>query len=227
MTPKIMIGMPVGSGSVPWATAVSLLATTRAMDKAQIPLRIEAPVGSSVVTWARDVVVAGFLKTDFTHLFWIDSDIVWTPGDFIRMVKWGAIYDVIGAAYAYKKDPPQVFVNLPGEEGEREIDGHGNVKVESLGLGFTLVKRVVIERIWATAGTVTVEGVDLPDIFHISKRPSTNGGLGEDVGFFEEVARLGYQPWLDPSISLGHVGQKIYRSDVIDALGLTDFVKET
>ena len=226
MTPKIMVGMPVGSGSVPWATAVSLMATLRVFDRQQIPVRIEAPVGSSVVTWARDAVAGAFLKSDFTHLFWIDSDIVWAPADFARLVKWGAVYDVIGAAYAYKKDPPQVFINLPGAEGEREVDGHGNVRVKSLGLGFTLIKRAVIERLAATKDTVIVEGVEHPDMFRISRRPDTKGGLGEDVAFFEDLAALGYSVFLDPSVSLGHVGQKIYRANVIEALGLNDFVKE-
>jgi hypothetical protein len=225
--PKIVIGMPVGSGSIPWPTAVSLLATVRVLDKEKIPFRIEAPVGCSVVTWARNAVAGAFLRSDFTHLFFIDADMVWAPNDFFRLVAFGATHDMIGGAYALKKDPPQCFVNLPGAEGEREVNGFGNVKVTSLGLGFTIIKREVMERLAATKETVTdsLNGMSHPDIFRIGRRPN-GGALGEDVAFFEDAAALGYQAWLDPSIKLGHVGQKIYTADVIDALGLNEYVKE-
>lgn len=227
MTPKIMIGMPVGSGSLPWPTAVSLMSTVRVCDRESIPVRIEAPVGCSVVTWARSAVAGAFLKSDFTHLFWIDSDMVWSPNDFFRLVGFAATHDLIGGAYALKKEPAQCFINLPGAEGEREINGFGNVRVLSLGLGFTIVRREVMEKIAATKEIVrdTLQGTEYPDIFRIGRR-ADGGALGEDVAFFEDAAALGYQAWLDPSIRLGHIGMKIYRSDVIDALGLQDYAQE-
>jgi hypothetical protein len=225
LKPRIMIGMPVGSGSIPWLTAVSLMSTVRACEKEKIPLRVEGPVGCSVVTWARDLVVANFLKSDCTHLFWIDSDIVWAPRDFIRLV--GAAceaYDVIGATYAIKKDPPQVIINTPDDD-RLEVNGHGNVRVKSLGLGFTCVKRAAIENLAAAKGKIIVERVECPDMFRLGVRADGNG-LGEDIAFFEDLAAMGYKVWLDPSVRLGHAGLKIYECDVIEALGLGEFAEE-
>lgn len=226
--PKVVIGMPVGSGSIPWPTAVSLMATVRVLDREKIPVRIEAPTGCSVVQWARSAVAGAFLKSDFTHLFWIDSDIVFSPNDFIRLLGFGASHDAIGGAYALKKEPAQCFINLPGAEGEREVNGFGNVRVASLGLGFTLVRREVMTTLAATKEIVrdSLNGTEYPDIFRVGRR-ANGGALGEDVAFFEDVAALGYAAWLDPSIKLGHVGTKIYTGDVIGALGLQDYVKET
>jgi hypothetical protein len=222
-----MIGMPVGSGSIPWPTAVSLMSTVRVLDQEKIPVRIVAPVGCSVVTWARSAVVGAFLASECTHLFWVDADMVWTPNDFIRLLGFAASHDVIGAAYALKKDPPQVFVNAVGENDERTVNGHGNVQVKSLGLGFTIVRREPLEKLVSTKPILrdTLNGYECRDVFRLGRRDNGNA-IGEDVAFFEDLAALGYDIWLDPSIQLGHIGPKTYTGDVIDALGLTEYVKE-
>lgn len=224
-----MIGMPVGSGSVPWPTALALMATVRKCDTAGIPIKLSAPVGSSVVTWARNAVVGDFLRSDCTHLFWIDSDIVWRPADFFRLVGFGANHDLIGAAYPLKREPIKYVVNLPHPE-HYEINGFGNVRVQSLPLGFTICRREVIERVAATKEMLhdDISDVDYPDFFRLGRSKTRNSPLGEDIAFYDDAADLGFKGWLDPSIRLEHVGTKAYSGDVIAALGLEDHaVKET
>jgi hypothetical protein len=225
--PRVMIGMPVGSGSIPLATAVSLLTTVRVCDREGLGIQLSMPVGSSVVTWARDAVVGAFLSSECTHLFWIDSDIVWRPADFLRLVGFGASHDMIGATYMLKRDPPVCVVNLPDPE-HYEINGHGNVRVESLAMGFTLCKRAVIEKIAATKDWMfdDVSNTRYPDFFRLSRNPETGKPLGEDIAFYQDAAALGFKGWLDPSIKLGHVGTKEYTGDVIAALGLEQFAKQ-
>lgn len=224
--PRVMIGMPVGSGHIPWPTAISLMSTLRSCDRAGLHTNLSAPAGSSVVTWARSAVVGAFLKSDCTHLFWIDSDLVWTPADFFRIVGFGATHDLIGAAYRLKKEPVQHIVNFP-ESDNYEVNGHGNVRVDSLAMGFTLCKREVIEKIAATKETLhdAISGADYPDFFRLGRLPNGNA-LGEDVAFFMDAAALGFKAWLDPSVNIGHHGNKVYTGDVIDALGLQEYAKE-
>jgi len=225
--PRVVIGMPVGSGSIPWPTAVSLMSTIRVLDREKIPVRIEAPMGSSIVQWARSAVAESFLKSDFTHLFWIDSDIVWSPNDFVRLLGFGAALDVVCATYPLKKEPEGYLVNLLRDEnGNLTVNGLGCIKIASLGLGFTLVKRAVIEKLSAASPRVrdSLNKFEYADIFRVDTH---NGGpRGEDVAFFADVRELGYDVWLDPSINLGHVGPKIYRGNVIDALGLSQFASQ-
>lgn len=225
--PKVAIAMPVGSGSIPWETAVSLISTVRALDREKIPFKIEAPVGSSIVQWARSAIVGSFLKTDFTHLFWIDSDIFWTPSDFFRLLGFGAVLDVVGATYPFKKEPTGFLVNLAGEPGKAEVNGLGCVKINSMAIGFTLMKRAVVEKVAATKPMVEdrLNGVTYPDVFRVDR--NVNGGpRGEDVAFFDDIREAGFDCWLDPSIQLGHVGKKVYSGDPIEALGLQQFAKE-
>lgn len=228
--PSVVIGMPVGSGSIPWPTAVSLMATVRALDRANIPVKIEAPVGCSVVQWARSAVAHSFITTtDFTHLFWVDSDMAFAPSDFLRLLGFGAVLDVVCGAYPLKKDPPGFLINLPGgnETTEREVNGMGCVKIASTGLGFTLVKRAVIEKLWAASPLVhdRLNGCEYRDMFRVD-RTSKNGPRGEDVAFFDDVRAAEYDVWLDPSVRLGHVGQKTYKGDPVAELGLEDYAKD-
>lgn len=225
--PKTMIGMPVGSGSIPFATATSLLATVRVCDREGLPVMLSAPVGSSVVTWARNAVVGAFLNSECDRLMWIDSDIKWRPADFLRLVGFSATHDIIGATYMLKREPPVCVVNLPDAENY-EINGFGNIRVDSLAMGFTICKREVIEKIAATKEWMfdDLSGARYPDFFRLSRNPKTGKPLGEDIAFYQDAAALGFKGWLDPSIKLSHVGTKEYTGDVIAALGLEEYIKQ-
>lgn len=226
--PSVVIGMPVGSGSIPWPTAVSLLATARVLDKEGIRFKIEAPMGSSIVQWARSNVAEAFLRSDYTHLFWIDSDIVWSPDDFIRLLGFGAVLDIVGATYPFKRDDPMFCLNTYEEqEGVLEVNGLGLVRMRSLAIGFSLMKRAVVEKVAASKVWMEdpINKTKYRDIFRVDR--SDNGQpRGEDIAFFDDARAAGFDVWLDPSIKLGHVGTKIYRGDPIDALNLQDFAKE-
>lgn len=223
--PKITIGMPCGKGSLPWFTAMSLLNTVRACDKEGVPIEIESIVGCPIVQWARSIIVEKFLKSDSTHLFWIDDDIAWTPDDFFRVVGFGAVLDVVGATYPFKKEEVSYLINFVGEPDKFEVNGLGCIKIKSMGLGFTIMKRAVVEKVAATKERVSdpANGVTYVDVFRVDRK--TGGPRGEDIAFFDDIREQGFDVWLDPSINLGHIGQKMYRGDVIDALGLQDHVK--
>lgn len=219
--PRVMIGMPIGSGTLPWATALSLMKTVDACRATEVPCQIEVVAGSSVVTWARSGIADAFLKSDFTHLFWIDSDIVWEPRDFFRLLGFGAAYSVVSAVYPFKRQPITFLINHVGNPDQYHVNGHGLIKMNGTGLGFTLVQREVMEKVAATKTKRRdpITGQEYADIFRIDHE-------GEDLAFFSDVRALGYDLWFDPSIQLGHYGAAIYKGDPLQALGLSELMKE-
>ena len=229
--PRVMIGMPIGSGSIPWPTAVSLISTIRVLDREGIGFKLESLVGSSIVQWARSAIAGRFLASDCTHLFWIDADLMWTPNDFIRILGFGAHLDVVGATYPFKSDKNQFLVNPLDASGEMEVNGFGCLRIKSMAMGYTLCKRAVIEKVAASKPIVHDDhnGAAYPDLFRVDRVVDANGRAtprGEDIAFFDDVRAAGFDVWLDPSIKLGHIGPKVYSADPIDALGLQDFAKE-
>lgn len=211
---RIDIGMPVHSGFVPYPTAASLVDTVREMTLKRLPVRHISPCGSSILIDARSAVVDQFLKGDGTHLFWIDADMNWHPRDFALLVAKGTVVDVVGAAYTQKAEPPRFMVRAP----KNTPNGYGLLEVAGLGLGFTIMKREVVEKVAATKPMVTTNGATMREVFQFG-RTSDGHRMGEDIAFFEDIRAAGYTVWCDPSINIQHVGLKMYGGDVAKALG--------
>lgn len=216
---SVCIGMPV-SRDVPWPTALSLTRTAHACALRGIPFDIAAVVGSSVITTARSTVVHRFLQGTASRLFWIDSDIEWSADDFLRLLALSSKMDVVSGAYPLKRDEQTAFVIRHPDAKKFELNPYGCVKIDGLGLGFTVMTRGVVEAVAEKKRRVLNEptGESMAEVFRIDAQ---DGAIrGEDIAFFEDIRDEGFELWLDPTISLGHVGQKIFRGDVVKALRL-------
>lgn len=213
---KVDIGMPVGSGVLPFYTAVSLIDTVRFCTEQSIRVRMVSPVGSSLVTDARSGVVDAFLKGDATHLFWIDADMFWQPVDFIRLLTFCTQVDVAGATYAMKVEPIRFMMR---KLLTSHLSDLGLVETEGLPLGFTCMKRAVVEKVAATKPMIRCNGSPegFREVFTLGRTPDGDR-LGEDMGFFQDIREAGYKVWMDPSINVGHVGLKVYAGDVMESL---------
>lgn len=213
---RVMVGMPAGR-DLPALTVKSLMGTQALCISRQVPFRLGMVCGSAVVQWARDEVVDLFLQSDATRLFWIDSDMVWEPEQFMRLLALSQYRDVICAAYPAKKEQPTFYVNWDAQAGLVQSE-YGLVEINGIGLGFTVIARHVVEQLAANAPKVfdDVSKRDLAAVFRID---STNGKRrGEDMAFFSDVRELGHKVWLDPAVDLGHVGTKTYTGTIRDAM---------
>ena len=68
-----------------------------------LPLQVMMQRGESLITRARNNCVAKFLENkEWTHLFWIDSDIGFSPDSFYRLLL--ADKDVVAGVYPLKRE---------------------------------------------------------------------------------------------------------------------------
>jgi hypothetical protein len=212
---RVMVGIPAGR-DLPALTVKSLLATQALCRDKQVPFDLGMVIGSAVVQWARDEVVDLFLKSEATRLFWIDSDMVWEPEQFMRMLALSQYREVICAAYPAKKDQPTFYVNYD-EQGLVRGE-YGLLEIKGVGLGFTVIARHVIEKLAAKAPRVS-DGISQRTLASVFRIGATDGKReGEDMAFFRDIRELGYKVWLDPTVSLGHYGSKVYTGSIQDAL---------
>jgi hypothetical protein len=210
---SVMIGIPAGR-DLPIQTVKSLIGTFAACSERGVPCQLGAIANSAVIQWARDEVADLFLKSDASVLFWIDSDMEWEPGHFIRLLIWSQVYDVVCAAYPAKIDRPTFYLQ---DEGGKP-DSHGLRPIKGIGMGFVAMRRSVVERLAEKAPRVRDE-ISQRDIAAIFRVDSIDGHRrGEDMAFFADIKALGCSVMLDPSIDLGHVGQKVYRGSIRDAM---------
>lgn len=220
---SVAIGIPTAP-TLPWLTALSLARTTHACALRGIDVTIEPVVGSSIITVARSLVIQRFLQTNKKRLFWIDSDIEWEPEDFLRLLGLSEKMDIVCGAYPLKREGSNnSFVVLQDDEatGKLTVNPYGCIKTGGTGLGFCVMTRAAVEKIVATKSTVFNQGTGerMADVFRIDATAA--GELrGEDMAFFADLRALGYDIWIDPTVSLGHIGHKVYRGDLVKAYGI-------
>lgn len=213
---SVMLAMP-SHRDLPPQTVASLLDTQAELIARGVPISIECDYGNSLVHHARTKMAWRFLQSGHNRLFWVDSDIAWQAKDFVRLLAHSVTLDLVGAAYPAKMDPPLFMVRrIPGE---MTINAEGCVAMDGIGLGFTCASRSVMEALAAKAPKQRFHQLPdpIPGIFRFG---TTEDGAaeGEDMAFFADAKAAGFPLWVDPSITLGHVGQKVYRASLGDYL---------
>jgi hypothetical protein len=213
----VFIGMPAHRELSPFTNA-SLIETAAALKARNIVFDQQIVFGGSVVTAARTSVANKFLESKATHLFWIDSDIVWTADDFLTILALSTELECVGATYPSKEMPPKFMLNVLDKTAEMVTNDHGCFEMKGFGLGFTCVQRKVIEQLAEKAPKLIFPGSPDP-IPHMFREDSDNGAFrGEDMAFFADVRELGYKVNLFPHINLGHVGPHVFRANLMASL---------
>ena len=135
------------------------------MNKYAIETKFSFLFNESLITRARNYLVDEFLRSDHTHLLFIDSDIHYNPQDVLALMALDK--DVIGGPYpkksmnwgniaqAARANPnldPKELENLVGEyvfnvvKGTKQFSVTEPLEVMEIGTGFMMVKREVFER---------------------------------------------------------------------------------
>jgi hypothetical protein len=207
------IGLPCGP-TIPWQTALALAKTTHAAPLLGVPMNIHVVAGSSLVTVARNRILDQFLAAKSEQfLFWIDSDIVWEPEDFFRVLALAKHRGIVCGAYPIKREPEEAAISFV--DATPVIASDGCVQVTSLGLGFTCIRRDILQQFAQTKQQVYHPGNDvfITDAFRLDtiEQKGVLTSRGEDGAFFADLRALGNSIWLDTNAHLGHVGSKEYR----------------
>ena len=134
-------------------------------------------------------------KRDYDYIMWIDSDQVFEPNDFFKLLEHDR--DIVSGLYLRKpqgdtlNDIPIEFACF-NEDGKmlytNEVNGELR-KVWSNGMGWMLIKKGVFEKIEYPWFGPIIEGLG----FH-----------GEDVSFQLRAKDVGFDSYVDTSIVVGH-----------------------
>jgi len=166
---KFFIATPCYGGALTEPYFRSVIKLMTFMNGHKIPLAFGTIANESLVTRARNVLLAYFLNSDYTHLMFVDADIEFQVDDILKL--WMHDKDVAVGAYPKKGvnwshikeaillDPSQN--HSPGQIGAlgsdyainfQFIDKHkkqvgvenGLIKLHDAGTGFMMIKREAI-----------------------------------------------------------------------------------
>ena len=212
---SIFIALPAYDFKVSLKLAVSLARFTQIAPQHGIDVHIGSICGCSVVSRARNLLVKDFLDSDATELLFIDSDINFEPEDILRLMAWGTdTRKGIVAAVPRVRDPNPVYIaNLDYDENrELTMNRMGLVRAEHVATAFMWVNRKVFEDLVEAHPEWTYwdkrAGKDLSAIFDF--KVTREGYIGEDFLFCDRAREAGYEVWIDPTITLGHMGIQEY-----------------
>ena len=210
---KLMLGLPVYGGYHPHFIP-GLLDLVR---RPPCNLQICPMVGDSLVSRARNRIVARFLMSDCTHLLFLDTDLIFSPEHVERLISHGLPF-LIGL-YPKKQEQLAWVCNTREEFGERDPET-GLQRILYGGTGCMLIAREVIEAIIAAHPELSYEPDDgedaqpLYDIFRVgvyedpvAKRRRY---LSEDWFFCQYALDAGYPLYADTHVVLKHCGDAIY-----------------
>lgn len=143
---------------------------------------------------ARDRVACKAINEGYSHVLWLDADMLFTP-DILDDMQFCGKGFVTGLAASRR--PPYmlcIFKELSDEHGctNYELDEIGQAPIKIAGCGFACV---LIETEILKAVQMHYRTCFLPERLY-----------GEDLAFCRRAAALGYEIWCDPSIRVGHIG---------------------
>jgi hypothetical protein len=179
---------------------------------------VQTLLGSSSIDLGRSQLATAALEQGFEETFWIDSDIVFNPGDVdkIRELNRPFVAGLYpkknrkGFAVKYRADTREVIFGVGG----------GLLEVELCGMGFTHIRREVYE---AMRLPICGGGYDgKPIVPYFLPMIDANGDYcSEDFSFCNRARAAGFSPFADTTIRLGHVDRQILTWE--DLAGRTRF----
>ena len=195
-----------------YAYVTSLL---RLIVKPPVRIEIAQPCCDPSVERARNILTANFLKTDCTHLLFVDADIGFKPEDVARIC---SLADpVVGGLYPLKNTTPGIqWCANSLAPGEAVIRADGLTEVKYIGTGFLCVRREVFETMVAR-GSVEKYVQDIPphrEEFAFWTQGVRADGIGgsprfltEDWMFCQRCQELGIPVFADSQVVLRHAGR--------------------
>lgn len=208
-----------------------------------MPLQFYLMKGESLVTRARNNAVADFLANDeWTHLFWIDSDIGFDVNAAFRLLL--SDYEVAAGVYPLKTESwpteglPQNMtedefndyfqkytVNASKDNKKDEINitinKDGFITLSEAPTGFMVIKRCVFEKMMKRYPELQYISDSYGHenkgfhyrFFDVMVHPESKRYLSEDYGFCYLWEKMGGKIYVDACSNLSHQGSKLYTGD--------------
>lgn len=194
----------------------ALVDTTRVLNEKGISYQLLTKSGSFVPStreltatdtfshnWETREIASG--KYTYNKIIWIDSDIEWTPEDFLKL--YYSDLDIISGLYQTNPNGT-VAVNLTDPLGRPTLVNKVHfllwdvpVEVGGVGFGFVAMKSGVFEKMnrpWFKIREVQWDNLG----FKVN--------MGEDYSWCEGAKEAGFKIWVDPLVKLKHHKEIIY-----------------
>lgn len=242
---KVFICTPMYGGQCFGFYTQSLLQLNNLFRDNNISSMMSFMFNESLITRARNALAHQFLKTDCTHLFFIDADIRFNAADVLPMlaadkdiicgiypkkeINWHGVKNALDAGVEVdqlKHHTGSFVVNLVGYSGSVTVPINEPVEIWNGGTGFMIIKREVFEKLADTVPAYTndvndlagnLKAEEIKEYFATSIEPGTNRLLSEDYHFCRIWREAGGQIFAAPWAHLSHIGSYVFEGALTPA----------
>lgn len=206
------IATPAYDGRVYTDYALSLVEAVQVA--AHYGIRVTASMmgNGAFIELCRNTFVQMFLKTDCTHLFFIDADLRFEGRAFVGVLQ--ANVPIAAGMYRRRQEPEDYPVSMAPdpEHGGLWMRGGGWVMCNRVPTGFMCIRRDVVEEMAKEAVIMNQSNSkdfpELPWLFY-TKFDEENRFVGEDFNFCDDYVKKYQEPipvW--PDFDFTHAGYK-------------------
>ena len=168
----------------------SLEGLTQHLSREGVNYQLEIHVGT-LVYFARNRLACMAINEGFTHLLFLDSDMVFDP-DIVETLTFSG-HDFVCGAFQSRRPPygSCIFTNLNPVE---RVENYGvePFRVAGCGMACTLISAEVLKMVQTHYGNC------------FTPTPE----FGEDLAFCDRAVKMGAEIWCEPTARVGHIANK-------------------
>ena len=213
---KLMMAIPCYDGKVNIKTAFAIAQLVPKLDKMGVQITLVHLSGCSIITKARNKLVANFMDSECTDLLFVDADVVINVDAVTRLLALSTDRDIVAGTYPRRATDAKFFLDFHlDEHNQLEFDENGLMRVESVATGFMLIRRHVLEHLIEAHPEWEYKGDGDGDVeYAVFDFAIVDGNyIGEDYLFCRRAREAGFKVYLDPMISLPHIGTQEFTRD--------------
>lgn len=223
---KIFIATPVLNYTCSINYTSSLIKTIDLLKKCDISYELNY-VNNLITPLSRDILTDLFMKSDCTHLFFIDSDISWNEYDFIKIIN--NCEDVHSGCYPFKTyyfDKYDKEKSYSNDNIESKLLNYVALKTDTndpnnkenildvinVGTGFMCINKDVLINLHDKCKKYKYENKELINYFALTYNDNY---LPEDFNFCKMVRENNMKLTVDITVNLTHEGVNLFKGNVI------------
>ena len=186
---KLMVAVPTVD-YVPADFVKSLAKLSLRLGRERIPADVEI-VGGTLVYIARNRLAAKAIRDEYTHVLWLDSDMIFSDSIVEDLLFCGK--DMVCGAFVSRRPPygPCVYTDISDPANMKKVENFGTepFRVDGCGFATVLTSVSLLDAVQSNFGTCF--------------RPTEQ--YGEDLAFCDRVKQLGMEIWCEPTVRPGHI----------------------
>lgn len=210
MKKKYLWATPAYDGKLDMWYVNSLLQTIKIAHEYDVEFYHLFVANDALVQRARNDIfsIAANPNSGFDGAIFVDSDMEWQPEWPLELAL--REEDVVGGTCRKKTDKTEQYVTSINDFTVYE---NGLMKAIALGFGFVKFSKRAIEDVWNVSQPYENEGKICRMVCDVQV---VEGILyGEDTVVYAKLQALGYDVWLDPKMTLSHIGTKKFEGNFI------------